>query len=476
MTGVPGSQQNYRPDWDPRGSVRAVGLDIRIVGGLVVTDGTAEYRDLGIEGETIVEVGPPGSIGTAAEEIGAAGRYVLPGAVDAHFHCRAPSHPERGDFGSETRAAAAGGVTTVLEMPVSDPACSDPKVFLARRQLGERQCLVDFGLYAGGAVRDRDHAQSMAEVGAVAFKLFTHAPPSGRAREFEGLWATDEASIYRALEAVAPTGLVCTVHAENNSLMQMFTSLAADKDVPPRPPVIESVAIAMVGGMAAATGASVHIAHVTSKPALNAIRGARAAGASMTGETCPQYLVFDDAQITRLGSFAKVAPPLRPAIHQQALWGGLLDGTLAIVASDHAPFLPGEKADVDYALAPQGLPTVETMLPILMDAAARGILPLAKAAELVTAAPARLFSLYPRKGTISPGTDADIVVFDPHGVLLPGVSSLVSRAAGSGRIFDGMKLRGRIERTIVRGRTVFRDGVLADEANGQFVSPDGIVA
>src|SRR5262245_49334961 len=132
---------------------------MRIVGGLVVTDGTAEYRDVGIEGETIVEVGPPGSIGSAAEEISAAGRYVLPGAVDAHFHCRAPSHPERGDFGSETRAAAAGGVTTVLEMPVSDPACSDPKVFLARRRLGERQCLVDFGLYAGGAVRDRDHAQ-----------------------------------------------------------------------------------------------------------------------------------------------------------------------------------------------------------------------------------------------------------------------------------------------------------------------------
>jgi allantoinase len=453
----------------------AVGLDLRILGGLVITDGTAEHRDIGIEGGKIVEVGPPGTIAQADEEIVATGHYVLPGAVDGHFHCRAPSHPERGDFGSETRAAAAGGVTTVLEMPVSDPACSDPDVFLARRRLGERQCLVDFGLYGGGAVRDRAHAQSMAEIGAVAFKLFTHAPAPDRAREFDGLWATDEVSIYRSLEAVASTGLVCTVHAENEPLLRMF-SAAADTQVPRRPPVIESVAIATVGAVSAATSARVHIAHVTSAPALDAVRGARTAGASITAETCPQYLVFDDAQITRLGAFAKVAPPLRPAGHRQALWAGLLDGTLAIVASDHAPFLPAEKESVQYALAPQGLPTVETMFPILMDAAAHNVLPLTRAVELITAAPARLFSLYPRKGTISPGADADIVVFDPDGTSLPGVSSFVSRAAGCGRIFDGMKLKGRVERTIVRGRTVFRNGVLAGEPEGQFISPNGVLA
>jgi dihydroorotase (multifunctional complex type) len=452
-----------------------VGFDLRIIDGLLITDGIAEHRDVGIEGGKITEVGPPGTIGRATEEIVATGRYVLPGVVDAHFHCRAPSHPERGDFGSETRAAAAGGVTTVLEMPISDPACSNPDVFLARRRLAEQQCLVDFCLYGGGAVRDRDHAQSMAEIGAVAFKLFTHAPAPGRAREFDGLWATDEVSIYRSLEALAPTGLVCTVHAENDPLLQMF-SASDDGGVPRRPPMIESVAIATVGAIAAATGARVHIAHVTSEPALNAVRGARMAGASITAETCPQYLVFDDGQIARLGSFAKVAPPLRPPGHRQALWTALGDGSLTIVASDHAPFLPAEKTGVGYARAPQGFPTVETMLPILMDAAARNILPLTRAVELVTAAPAHLFGLYPRKGTVSPGTDADIVVFDPGGTSLLGVFSSVSRSAGSARIFDGMKLQGGIERTIVRGRTVFRDGVLAEEPRGQFISPNGISA
>jgi dihydroorotase (multifunctional complex type) len=452
-----------------------VGLDLRIVGGLLITDGVAEHRDIGIEDGKIAEVGPPGTIGRAAEEVVAAGRYVLPGAVDAHFHCRAPSHPERGDFASETRAAAAGGVTTVLEMPISDPACSTPEVFLARRRLGEEQCLVDFCLYGGGAVRDHAHAQSMAEIGAVAFKLFTHAPAANRAREFDGLWATDEVSIYRALEAVAPTGLVCTVHAENDPLLRMF-SAADDGDVPRRPPVIESVAIATVGAISVATGAKLHIAHVTSEPALNAVRGARTAGASMTAETCPQYLMFDDGQITRLGSFAKVAPPLRPTGHRQALWAGLVDGSLDIVASDHAPFLPTEKDGIGYARAPQGLPTIETMYPIMMDAAATNVLPLTRAVELVTTVPARLFGLHPRKGTIRPGADADIVVFDPDGTSLLGVSSSVSRSAGSGRIFDGMKLQGRIERTMVRGRTVFWDGVLANGPGGQFIAPNGICA
>lgn len=453
-----------------------MGLDLKIVGGLVVTDGVSEVRDVGIEGPSIAEIGPAGSVGPAREEVDATGRYVLPGVVDAHFHCRAPSHPERGDFASETRAAAVGGVTTIFEMPISDPACSTPEVFRARRRLAESQCLVDFALYAGGAVRNEAHAATMAELGAIAFKLFTHAPPPDRIHEFEGLWATDEASIYQALEALAPTGLVCTVHAENESLLRLFSSLPAVDHVPPRPPVIEATAIAMVGAIAGAVGARVHVAHLTSIEALDALRGARTAGAVITAETCPQYLVLDDTEIIRLGAFAKVAPPLRPARHQQALWHGLLDGTLSIVASDHAPFLPHEKESVDYALAPQGIPAVETMLPIMLDASARGVIPLERAVELVTSAPAQLFGVYPRKGSLSVGADADIVLFAPEEVWEPGVQSLVSRAAGCGRVYEGIRLRGKVERTIAGGRTVFRDDVIADGAGGRFIAPAGVAA
>lgn len=445
-------------------------LDLKIVGGLVVTDGTATMLDVGIEGETVVEVAAPGSLGRAVEEIDATGRYVMPGAVDAHFHCRAPSHPERGDFASETRAAAAGGVTTVFEMPISDPACSTPEVLTARRRLAEEQCVVDFALFGGGAVTDRSQVQAMAELGAIGFKMFTHAPAANRAREFEGLWATDEVTIYRALEAVASTGLVCTVHAENEALLRWFSETSVD-GIPRRPPVIESTAISMVAAIAAAVGAKVHIAHLSSIEGLAALRAARATDASVTAETCPQYLMFDETWIRDFGAFAKIAPPLRPPGHADALWQALADGDLTLVSSDHAPFLPEEKIGVPYASAPQGIPTIETMLPILLDAAARGVLPLTTAVDLVTSAPARRFGIHPRKGTVSPGADADLVLFTPSTTTELGVGSLLSRAAGTGRVYEGIRLQGTLDRTISRGETVFLDGIASDKPRGRFVSP-----
>jgi dihydroorotase-like cyclic amidohydrolase len=316
----------------------------------------------------------------------------------------------------------------------------------------------------------------MAELGAIAFKLFTHAPPPHRLREFDGLWAADEVAIYQSLDALAPTGLVCTVHAENESLLRWFASGPAADHVPPRPPVIEATAIGMVAAIAGAVDARVHIAHLTSIQALDALRGAQAAGTRITAETCPQYLIFDDHEVARLGAFAKVAPPLRPVEHQQALWAALIEGLLSIVASDHAPFLPHEKEAVAYALAPQGIPTVETMLPILLDAAARGVIALERAVELVTSAPARLFGIYPRKGTVAVGSDADVVVFDPEDVWEVGVQSLVSRAAGCGRVYEGLRLQGRVEQTIAGGRTVFRNGMIPEGAGGRFIAPAGVTA
>jgi dihydroorotase (multifunctional complex type) len=446
-------------------------LDLRILNGLVISDGVAENKDVGIEGDSIVEVGPPGSLGRAAEEVDAAGLYVLPGAVDVHFHCRAPGHPERGDFATETRAAVAGGVTTVFEMPISERACSTPEVFEQRRELAARQCYVDFALYAGAAVRNRAHALTMQECGAIAFKLFTNAPSPEREKEFAGLWAIDEDRIYDALAAISHTGLVCAVHAENDALLRAFARRSVLNGVPLRPPIVEATAIAVVGALAASTKTRIHVAHVTSQAALDALRGARAMGASVTGETCPQYLVFDENAIEKFGAFAKVAPPLRAPEDGSALWDGLRDGTIEIVASDHAPFRPEEKTGVSYAMAPQGMPTVETMVPILLDAALRGLLPIELAVDLITSAPARRFGLHPRKGSVRPGAAADISLFSPKGERKLTVRSLVSKAAGCGVLYEGMVLRGRLTRTIVGGRTVFLEGFVFDPPAGHFVRP-----
>jgi allantoinase len=445
-------------------------LDLKIVNGTIVSDGITRLADVCVEGGVIVDVAPTGSPGRAAQEIDATDLIVLPGALDAHFHCRAPSHPERGDFASETRAAAAGGVTTIFEMPISEPPCSTPEVFQARRQLAEDQCYVDFALYAGGAVKSTAQALAMAECGAVAFKLFTHAPTPSRAHEFEGLLATSADAIYQALSSIRSTDLVCTVHAEDESLLQWFAN-GSNTGQPTRPPVVEAAAIAMVGALAADTGTRVHIAHVSSDAALRAVQGARHLGASMTAETCPHYLLFDAREVERLGAFAKVSPPLRDAEDREALWRGLNDGMITIVASDHAPFRPEEKREVAYELAPQGIPAVETMVPLLLDAALRGAVSLERAVEVLTSAPARLFGLYPRKGTVSPGADADLVLFAKRGVRTLRVAAMQSRVAGSGLVYEGLRLQGHIARTIVGGRTVYQDGRVLGEPRASFVRP-----
>jgi dihydroorotase (multifunctional complex type) len=442
-------------------------LDLRILNGVVVNDGTTAALDVGIEAGRVVEVGEPGRLGPARRELDATGLHVLPGAIDVHFHCRAPSHPERGTFESETAAAAAGGVTTIFEMPISDPACSTPEVFRNRRALAEQEAHVNFALYSGAALSSAAAADMAAE-GAIAFKLFTLAPAPDREVEFRGLWASGAPAILDALSAVGSTGLPCVIHAENEPLVAYYESLATDGNVSARPPIVESVAIAEVAALAKETGTRIHIAHVTSRSALDAVRGAIAMGAAVSAETCPQYLMLDSGAVERYGGVAKIAPPLREHADSEALWDGLLDGTLAVVASDHAPFLPHEKSEVEYALAPQGLPTVELLVPVLLDAAAKGRLPLGLAVSLITSAPARLFGLYPEKGCIAVGSDADLALVSLTDVFHPKPSTLMTRAAGCGIVFGDMSLQARVRTTIVNGRAVYSDGKLLSPSSGRF--------
>lgn len=445
-------------------------LDCAIVNGTVVSDGTRLTADVGVEGDRIVEVAPSGTLGTARRTIDAAGCFVLPGAVDIHFHCRAPSHPERGTFASETRAAAAGGVTTLFEMPISDPACSTPEVLALRRELGERECLVNFALYAGGAVQDSSTAEALVEAGAIGFKIFTTTPAPGREREFTGLSAVAEDQIYRALEAIRGTGRRTVFHAENQPLIDHFAH-SLSNGVPYRPPLIEAVQIGIVGAMACELGGPVHIAHVTSATGLDAVRASQYTGAPLSAETCPQYLLFTEAEVDRVGAFAKVAPPLRSVADRNALWSGLRDGSLTAVASDHSPFRPEEKTNVPFAQAPFGMPTVEMLVPVLLDAAQNERIPLEMAVDLVTAAPARLFGLFPRKGAVAAGSDADIVIYDPNKPNEVHIDRLVSRAAGCARAFDGMKLVGTITHTLVNGTVVYDHGTIVDGSHGRFVAP-----
>jgi allantoinase len=445
-------------------------LDLRILNGTVISEEMVRPLDVGIECGQISEIEEPGSLGRAANEIDASGLYVMPGAIDVHFHCRAPGRAERGDFASETAAAAAGGVTTIFEMPIADPACSTPEVFRNRRALAESQAHVHFALYSGAVLGSEQRTIEMAQLGAIGFKLFTVAPSPGRETEFAGLWATDESAILECLASVAGTGLVCVVHAENDQLVRYFAARRSTEGIVPRPPVVESTAITMVSALARAAGADIHIAHVTSDAALEAVRGAHAIGCAVSAETCPQYLVLDEHAVEAHGAIAKVAPPLRRPKDVDVLWRALTDGTLDLVASDHSPFLAHEKSQPPFATAPQGLPTVELLLPTVLHGARHGRFPLQVGVSLVTSAPAKRFGLYPGKGTLAVGSDADIAIAAIGERFSPSPETLISRAADCAVVFDRITLDARVKKTLVGGQLVYDDGSIVSERAGRFTA------
>lgn len=456
-------------------------FDTLIRGGTVVTPAGTYPLDLGLRGGRIAALLEPGTPADAREVLDATGQHVLPGAIDIHFHVRAPAYPERGTVESETRAAAAGGVTTIFEMPISKPCCATPEIVRRRRELFARGAYVNFALYGAPGLLEPELVRGMADEGVIGFKIFTTEAPKGRDDEFGGLTLPDEPSQLRALELVAATGRVLVVHAESNELLSAFSAEleAAGRNDPgahsaSRPPVVEAVAIAKLLTMNRAVGAKVHIAHVSSRAAADALRVFQRAGMDATGETCPHYLLFTEADLARVGPYAKINPPLRTEDDQRALWEALGDGTLTAVTTDHSPFTLAEKerAETDIWAAPPGAPGVEELLVGMLDAVHKGRVTLEHAAALLSTNGAKRFGLYPRKGAILPGADADLAIVDLNAQTTIDRQRLFTEARACDRLYDGMTFQGRVTATLVGGKVVYRDGVITGAAgDGTFVSP-----
>jgi allantoinase len=453
-------------------------LDLVVTGGTVVAPTGRVVADVGVASGRIAAIAEPATL-RGAEEVDARGLWVLPGAVDAHFHVRAPAHPHREDWTSATCAAAAGGITTLLEMPISSPAAYTGAVVRARRELGERQAVVDFGLFAAPGTLERRDITSSVEEGAVAFKVFLHAAPPERLDEFTGICVTDSRTLYEAFRLVGTTGLGITAHCEDQGVLDAVGA-AYRGDVGPsahprlRPVEAEVVAVAQALAMSEATGTPVHVAHITSAAAVALVHSARRRGVRATMETCPHYLEFTAAAMEQHGPFAKVNPPLRGDNDRAALWHAVLDGSITLVASDHAPFTASEKAVgwTDIRPAPSGTPGVEMLLPYMMDRALRGTLTVEHAVALLSERPARLYGLAPRKGALAPGADADFVLFDPSGTWTVDRARLRTKARECAALWDGFVFAGRIHATYVRGRAVYQDGAVTGAPGwGRFVRP-----
>lgn len=452
-----------------------------ISNGVIFQDGRQIEADLVIEDGVIAEIRQPGAGPSRGTVIDATGLLVLPGAIDIHFHCRAPAYPQRGDFATETRAAAAGGVTTVFEMPISKPGASTVEVFERRRQLGQRDAYVNFGLYAAPALLNEGQIAAMVEAGAIGFKTFLTAAPEGRADEFEGLCAVTDEALYQVLRLLKPYDLPAVFHSENNRLLDWFDQQwdngplrTLEDHAQARPALVESAAIAVLMALVMETGRGVHVAHLSSAEGLAFIADAQRRGLPVTTEVCPHYLVFAAEEINEAGPYGKVNPPIRSRRHREALWQGLEEGVISIIASDHSPFAAAEKEETwgDLRTSPPGIANIDVFYPLVLDMALRGRFSLAEAVQLVSARPAAMYGLAPHKGVIQVGADGDLVLFDPQGTTVVDRQQWQSNAADCDRLFSGMTLRGRLRQTLVGGEVVYRDGkVVGQRGGGRFVRP-----
>lgn len=455
-------------------------LDTLIAGGEVLLPDGLHRVDLGLSGGKVAGLYAPGTAPSATQTIKATGQTVLPGIVDIHFHVRAPAYPERGTVLSETRAAAAGGVTTLFEMPISKPCCSTPAELARRRDHFSENAVIDFALYAAPGDLTEATRDKMLDLGCIAFKIFTTPSPAGRADEFEGLAFPDEAEQLRALQLLAGTGRPVVVHAESAALLGHFEEQAKALDPADaathgksRPAICESVAVAKLLAMNITAQAKLHIAHVTSAETVQVLRGFHGTS-DFTAETCPQYLFTTEKDVARAGIYAKVNPPIRHQADQDALWRAIADGVINYVTTDHAPFAKAEKqaAEGNFPAAPPGVPGIEFILPAMLDAVAHGRMSLKRAHDLICANGAKLYGLYPAKGALLPGSNADVTIVDLAGETVISSKTLHTHAREVAHLFEGRRLQGKVVQTLLAGQTVFLDGnVTGPQGGGRYVTP-----
>ncbi len=455
--------------------------DLVVRGGTLVTGDGVRRGGLAVRDGTIAVIDRDDALPGARETIDAAGLHVLPGVIDTHVHLRDPGRLEREDWITGTRAAAAGGITTILEMPIAIPPVHTAAILRERAAVVEPKSLVDFGLYAGASGDNLEEIEAMAAAGAVAFKTFRTDPVPGREGEFVGICCPDAGQMLAVMERTARTGLLHVVHAEEQQILNITGARARASGrrdgrvhAAARPPVAEAASVAQCIALAAATGGRLQIAHLSAPEAVDLVAAAKDRGLRVTAETCPHYLMFTEEALDEWGPYAKCNPPLRTREAQDRLWEAVRDGRIDVIGTDHSPFLAAEKGDPggDIWSAPPGLPGLEELLPLMLTAVHRERLTLPQLVRLVSERPARLFGLWPRKGALSVGADADLTLVDTMAEHVHDHSRLQTRARATALLYDGLRLRGKPVATIVRGRVVMRDGRIAGEPGwGRWVRP-----
>ncbi|HEV8311244.1 MAG TPA: allantoinase AllB [Methylomirabilota bacterium] len=449
--------------------------DLLVRGGTIVTPAGERRADIACRAGVIVEVGPDLG-GETAVELDATGLHVLPGLVDPHVHLNEPGREDWEGFATGSRALAAGGVTTFCDMPLnSTPPTTGAAAFQRKVARATGTALVDFGLWGGLVPDNRRELPELAALGVVAFKAFMSA--SG----VDDYPAVDDLALYEGLVAAAGTGVPVGVHAESDVMTGGLAARAraegrcgARDYCRSRPIVAEVEAITRAACLAAEAGARLHVLHVSSPQGVDAARRWRGVGTDVTVETCPHYLTLTEDDVVRLGPVAKCAPPLRGAAEVEGLWQRLAEGVIDMVVSDHSPAPPALKAPPgdDFFAAWGGISGAQSTLPVLLTEGYWGRrVPLGRLVEVTATNPARRFGLFPRKGQIAVGADADLALVDLDREFRLEAADLWYRHPHSPYV--GRTFRGAVVVTVSRGRVVYRTGRIEGLPDGRLLPRRG---
>jgi len=439
---------------------------------LLIRNGTAVLEDRTIRADILTEDGKITRIAKKIsartdEVLDARGKFVLPGVVDVHAHIGDPQFTRREDFTTGTRAAAAGGVTTVVDMVLKTPV-DNPEAAKEKINRGARQGLVDFSLHAGMMnSANIGNVEALTQLGIFSFKAFMCAP-----------YYVDRATLLALMKSTAALRAITNVHAEDEELSQHLTAeLKRARRVDPiahnesKPNAVEEKAIKEAIELARTARSKLHISHMSTSQGASLVAAAKREKVNVSAETCPHYLTLTRADVLKLGPYLKMSPPLKTETDVLALWRGLAKGTVDMISSEHAPGEADEK-EIGWDNiwdAWGGIPSIETMLPIVLsEGVNKNRITLRRAAEVLSENPAKRFGLYPRKGHIKVGADGDFTIVDLSAEKKVKASDLHYKVGWTP--YEGWLLKGWPTVTMVRGQVVMKDGqVIAKEGLAQFV-------
>lgn len=454
-------------------------FDLLVRGGQVWTPGGIVAADIAVAGEKVAALAAPGALAEAKRTIDASGKFVIPGLVDTHTHHRDPGFTHKEDLTTATRAAAAGGVTLTVGMPNVNPPTTSVERFRALVEDGRKKAIVDFNHNPSGT--DPEEVPKLAREGCLAFKIFMVKDTGRDYPHMPGIGLHHHGQLFRCFEAVAATGLPLMVHPHDQDLMDELeqrywrrgdrSPQAYAKAYREHEGIIWDTAIATLIRFQKAAGTRLHILHMSTPGGLELVRRAKAEGRAVTCEVNPWALFLATWEnVEKMGPYCLGF--WVPDEHAEALWRAIEDGTIDVIGTDHAPHTREEKEIgwQDMWRSPGGEPQIQDYLRLFLDEVNRGRITLDRVVRLASYNPARIFGVYPRKGVIQVGSDADLVIIDlarEETILNETTYTKVGWTP-----YHGRKVKGAPVMTLVRGRIVMENGhVLGKPGDGEFIPP-----